>query len=685
MSSAQKAKRQRRSYSCGACKRNKIKCDLELPCSSCKKANRRESCFQDPPHPPSGDELKKIKQRQLRLRRRKSEIQDVDKLTDDTQLQLQLQVGDSALITLPSKFQGTKGADVANLSCRESVVELNSFDLVPMRILDHVSIEVTKNLIYSSKQTFGLYTNQFVNLDEIYNDYKNFYQLMAARKGYHSISLSVNEMRGLSLCFLILANLVLFGNFENLRWITSSKWPTKPKIMENLIDVATMLRSKIESLSGVTDLLYLINFYFLIDLYYKFSSKIHYSYYEYNNLLHNLINSEEGYPFVERRSKRFASNLSSKKLAHNVLQLKAKEMATPFFRAKGLNQMEYLLSPNKEVLKIVNDESQIFMEPFFEFQLQVYSLHFNRVPFASSAISIIHSYLTLIIEIGDLLEVALKDFSERISSPKFRYSDDFLLLQKNQKVLSEQCKNITLMKLESGYFPSIIFLSHLLTIICMFNHFDGLKGAVENSDSSKTFLQLFVERQGIHALEIFYECMVRQGIFGMCLKCMSDHHKGVIDLNYIFKLILHRFDTMFDYFVNDPTHSVLYKEVPFYRMSIDLIIELRHWLHLPKYKFSLLIDLIKYVRSKLSPPLLSFFINYWFGSDDSMVQYFEKVCELLTFVNTNRLPNGIPITSSKNFNMCMVEANINSLSGFRFSRSLISDYISDVVKPNLSL
>ncbi|CUM65443.1 uncharacterized protein PRCAT00003082001 [Priceomyces carsonii] len=648
-----------------------------------QKGEQRGKLFSGTSPSAFGRRIEKIKQRQLRVQRRKSE--NVEKSTDDTQLQLQLQVRDSALITLPSKVQGSQKSDVTNLSDSENVVELTSFELVQMRTLDHVSIEVTKNLLYSSKQSFGFYTNQFVNLDEIYNDCKNFYQLMAANNGHHSVFLSVNEMRGLSLCFLILANAVLFGNFENLKWITSSKWPTKLEIMENLIDVATMLRSKIESLNGVTDLLYLMNFYFLIDLYYKFSSKIHYSYYEYNNLLHNLINSKEGFPFVERRSNIFALNLSSKKLAHNVLQLKVKEMATPFFRAKGLNQMEYLLSPNKEVLKIVNDKSQIFMEPFFEFQLQVCSLHFNRVPFASSAISIIHSYLTLIIEIGDLLEVALKDFSERISRPKFKYADDFLLLQKNQKVLSDQCKNITLMKLESGYFPSIIFLSHLFTVICMFNHFSGLKGAVESSDSSKTFLQLFVEQRGIHALEIFYECMVRQGIFGMCLKCIYDDHKGVIDLNYIFKLILHRFDSTFECFVHDPMHSDLYEDVPFYHMSIDLITELTHLLHSPKCNFSLPIDLTEYIRSKLPSPLLSFFVNNWFGSQDSMALYIEKVCELLTFVKTWKLPNGIPITSTKNFNMCMVVANENSLSGFRFSKSLISDYVSDIVEPNLQL
>lgn len=61
-----KPKRQRRSYSCGPCKLLKIKCDLQIPCSSCKKFKRINRCLLQPPQPPSEQELNKIKERKKR-------------------------------------------------------------------------------------------------------------------------------------------------------------------------------------------------------------------------------------------------------------------------------------------------------------------------------------------------------------------------------------------------------------------------------------------------------------------------------------------------------------------------------------------------------------------------------------------------------------------------------------------
>lgn len=71
-------KRQRRSYSCGQCKALKIKCDLQVPCLACLKFKRANKCLLDPPHPPSKQELDKIKQRKSRTIKRKQQQQNPD-------------------------------------------------------------------------------------------------------------------------------------------------------------------------------------------------------------------------------------------------------------------------------------------------------------------------------------------------------------------------------------------------------------------------------------------------------------------------------------------------------------------------------------------------------------------------------------------------------------------------------
>ncbi|KAI0463274.1 hypothetical protein LJB42_003295 [Komagataella kurtzmanii] len=61
------SKRIRRSYNCGPCKRQKIKCDTNLPCSNCVKYKRVAKCYQEPPNPPTEKEvlLKLRKKRRL--------------------------------------------------------------------------------------------------------------------------------------------------------------------------------------------------------------------------------------------------------------------------------------------------------------------------------------------------------------------------------------------------------------------------------------------------------------------------------------------------------------------------------------------------------------------------------------------------------------------------------------------
>lgn len=66
-----KPKRQRRSYACGPCKLLKIKCDLQTPCSGCIKFKRTEKCLEDPPQPPSAEELSKTLERKKKSMSRK--------------------------------------------------------------------------------------------------------------------------------------------------------------------------------------------------------------------------------------------------------------------------------------------------------------------------------------------------------------------------------------------------------------------------------------------------------------------------------------------------------------------------------------------------------------------------------------------------------------------------------------
>lgn len=69
-------RRTRRSYSCGPCKRFKMKCNMELPCRLCVLAKREQECHLLPPNPPSEEEKNRTARRRLRnLRRQEMEQQ----------------------------------------------------------------------------------------------------------------------------------------------------------------------------------------------------------------------------------------------------------------------------------------------------------------------------------------------------------------------------------------------------------------------------------------------------------------------------------------------------------------------------------------------------------------------------------------------------------------------------------
>lgn len=50
-------KRNRRSYNCGPCKKHKIKCDMKTPCGNCSKYGREVLCLEEPPNPPTKEQL----------------------------------------------------------------------------------------------------------------------------------------------------------------------------------------------------------------------------------------------------------------------------------------------------------------------------------------------------------------------------------------------------------------------------------------------------------------------------------------------------------------------------------------------------------------------------------------------------------------------------------------------------
>ena len=77
-------RRKRRSYSCGPCKKLKLKCDLQIPCRSCERSRRADKCLEDPPQPPSEEELERIANR----RRKKTQWKQRNSAISETEVSI---------------------------------------------------------------------------------------------------------------------------------------------------------------------------------------------------------------------------------------------------------------------------------------------------------------------------------------------------------------------------------------------------------------------------------------------------------------------------------------------------------------------------------------------------------------------------------------------------------------------
>lgn len=78
-----KPRRSRRTYSCGPCKRYKMKCNLELPCLLCIRTRREHQCRENPPNPPSEKERIVQQERRSRNSRRKDRLRHEVESSDE--------------------------------------------------------------------------------------------------------------------------------------------------------------------------------------------------------------------------------------------------------------------------------------------------------------------------------------------------------------------------------------------------------------------------------------------------------------------------------------------------------------------------------------------------------------------------------------------------------------------------
>ncbi|KAI5970378.1 hypothetical protein CANMA_000541 [Candida margitis] len=768
-----KPKRQRRSYSCGPCKMLKIKCDLQVPCTSCKKFKRVNRCLLQPPQPPSQEELSKIKERKKRTMHKRlktsndivhafndnqnsipsllSSIQSSTKLMEQQSRsfhehnghqQSQHSGGNDNFTSAhirqshfsnlqPDTTNGMPTHPISHISSNYNEQPRATFsdenkrsqgDLIDTLIsqdyqkhieLSMVDVKRIKRLLPSKfeavEHLFDLYINTinsvFLDIqdhDEIMRQGRIIYNKLVSidddnvKNLSKSVEFNVVELRNLSLIFLILASGFLFENVENIscNFLFDLRTIYKDDLIQDWVKIAKFIKLKLLSYESLTDLIYLMDWYFIIKNLYTYDNMIVDNYLEFNNLLNYLVlnndfialiedtgaevstptgspqpQKEGQYKADEVRRKTYSKSREFLLLGKYWIQLRMIELEFTFFQYKGSmlvsNQLKNSIVPHADVLEIMYGPNGAYAtSALTKHQIAVWSLYYTRSGQSTSIRRIVKDYLMLYSNASLLLKDDLKmveakfcTIGENAPQPKVTVDDAETLL-KNQQILLLFVRWLSFIRIESNYFPSLRYSSFLTTMINLNNHFNVLEKYYKDDATGGNLVDFILSNFPLHFIKSFLLSLTYQALFLIFLKysLIQKSRTNVttfkIRLDEIYNDVLGSFQKTLDKFVASPKMKEYYTFIPVFRVNMNFLLDANHILneepttfqsqrdcnsqkHIPPLAFKDLTDLLYQLKAEFDPEHWEFLTNVYFGSRDNFFRYVEKVWDLFQFLLSN--------------------------------------------------
>ncbi|EGW31351.1 uncharacterized protein SPAPADRAFT_67418 [Spathaspora passalidarum NRRL Y-27907] len=812
----EKPKRQRRSYSCGPCKLLKIKCDLQIPCSSCRKFKRINRCLLQPPQPPSQEELDKIKERKKRSNIKKlrlsndfvqayntagsmpsmitsissaaiqleaasekttispgkrhanvqihktipniirqfnrSEHNDQKNHHHHNQLQPQPKETSEPAISFITSQYGNKNVDISKevnnglASTTSTHIDLINYLLQEdhNRLLELTIVEIKRikrllpNKFAIFEKLFDLYMN---SITEILTDLQDHNEMKRqARLVYErllqvddedpknlskSIQFSVIEIRNLSLMFLIMANGLLFENTGLSHFLLERTAIFHPRqdIINDWIKTSKSLKMKVLSYETFTDLIYLLDWYFILKNYYAYNNMIIENYLEFNNLLNYIVLNNDFIDIIEDPSKeptpdpegisdpqdlaensdqtRYPKTREFNLLAKYWIQIRWIEIEFTFFQFKGSllvsNQLKNTLVPHRRLVAALYGND--IKEPLHKYILDIWALCYKRSKSSRTVRDIIKGYLELYSSFMGSLRPELIEFSNGFDMDNPVISNkEIELLIKNQIVLVLLIRWLSFIRVELNYFPSLRYTSYLTTMMNMFNHFNLLDDAWRRKHDSEGIIRFILDNYSVHYLKTFFQALVYQAVFLIILQDFikdKSQRKFKIQVDQIYNVIFNQFQITLNKFLNSPTIQSRFQQVEFFKVSTNLLVDFNQYLlHqqqlILQNKESKSIDditeLLYDLKSKVSAPNWEILINFYFGSRDFFIQYIEKVWDLFEFLKIDTAQEEqetIPITSSIKLDDKLINEYMGKLTGFEYDDTIVAEYIKVCVDPHM--
>lgn len=711
--------RRRRTYSCGPCQRYKTKCNLRTPCESCQKLNRTEKCLNSPPHPPKEEEKVLILQRRLRLQELKRKMslrlsESVNeaiacctceaetkhdskrkKVLDDPICSCNLEsppfdstetydiLKDTIQFFAPSqRLQFVKReqhfSNIQEYSflknyhkhCSLIWILLPKQKSVPaFRLGRSITRDSIITLVseFATRDVSGVV--DLIDIEEILLVAVNFSDYCDTKDEESLWRIDVNRIEILSLASLIFSQGFLFlGDLVNGRAWLSLSCDLRLTITDSA-DIANVISLGIWTLLYKTPSLMANNIPSIVRAFDKFFARV------------------AQFPKV---AKYFTKDEDTNEIeiynsaARVLVLIKTAETEVNALGLNGSLQRNYralrnTVQPDRDVLKKLftsEVDQPISYDSRFHIMLYVCGRYFRRFEKIEAPRDLIHSYLLLHQEVGELdskvserirLNLASNQDISKLSSQFYDLLMNLLLLK------FFFIRLLVFVKLEDTYFPSLRFAHYVTSLMCVFNWILHLgfitKLPLEIVFEKATESSYFVD------IMLLYLCCGFQAVFLAVFTnfSASNSNQSTIDISYLNGVISRSMTK-----VLRALSHVRYSQIGIISHMLEAIQQLCSYISLGRAQDMGPEEFIQDLRLFMTPENWDTLISNWFGGLLVCKDHIHLLWRLASFIKLNK-SQAIYITRSFFLDTKFFFQFEHLPDPIRFPPKVIDSYLQDVV------
>lgn len=698
-------RRSRRTYSCGPCKRYKMKCNLHLPCGSCVATGRQAECGEDPPNPPTDEEKMKIAQRRSRNSRRRDSVSGT--------LKLSLQHNSPGL-GVPASAHGSSeqgsmhgSPELSTLSDsrRETVVLLHSPAQKPPRPRSHIGVNIHSLQFLRTYKEDSKAVQMSIPRPQV-----SRWQVMISSVDANAVPVwfakhtliengGFQELCDLPSCYTVACHMVT--RFRSLRGpVAIDKHSLQNmslacavfacgKLMDNTacasavdawLDMAVEIRDLLGAALDLGDNLYRATLLAICTTIYVAQGRLHLFEAEYRSLFELAVIQPKILQYLHPDYNRHDEHFLA--LARMWVYLKLMEVEIAVLHSVSSLQFRW-----PELSNTIQPDTMLIQKIFglnfdiptvdfssFNISLLVLSMFFRRFEHATSAREAIYLYLTLYgnltLKIQPAVESTVALLADYIDPVTVReYAS---VIAAHQKLQMFCVRFLSIVRVDGPHFPSLRVAHYTSLMMTMFNLFNDLDDRLAIYPGYIT--EIMLEGSDLHTIMDTYYALAYQSLFLAVIgKFRAISYNSVVDWGYVFDVV---------HASNAKTSAKLRVVQPFCNFPMvksslagsSVLVKIAF----DKTQPASAEEFTDHIHNSMVPSVWTTFVGSLFGTLENATNYIAQLWRFAEYVQQNGLVP-IHITASLRLDTQFLRAYETCHNSFSYSPQLVDEYLTAVV------